>query len=192
MKKLMGMKCSHCGSTLVGADLASEWSTARQQWEAVGDLDGRVCHDCGVDPVEVEAFELRGQERADAMHARRLAGIEDFVGQLRTVLTEGGAIAHLVLPELIEQASAIRSKLHQYAATMAQQDELIDALALTIPYAESRAEDLERSRLGGDEDETCPGGWEATSVVVYAERVLIQHGGEPYLLERGQRAGAQS
>jgi hypothetical protein len=184
---MMGMKCRKCGSTEVGADLSSAWDAAEQVWDASGDLDARMCHECGDD--ELESYELRGKALADALHDRRVAGIEELMHGLQRALKEGGAIGHLVIPELIEQASAIRSKLYSYAATMAQYDELVDALALTIPYAETRAEDL--ALASSTEDKDAPGHVEAASAVTYAERVLIEHGAEPYLLERGQRAGVQ-
>jgi len=187
--KMMAMKCSHCGSTNVTHDALVRWSDAEQDWQNSSTLDGNDCDDCGNDKC-VEKYELRGQELADAMHARRLAGVEDFIARLREQFKECGAIGNLVLPELIEQTTAIRNRLYQFAATMAQQDELIDALALTIPYAESRAEDL--ALASGDEDKDLPGHVEAASAVTYAERVLIQHGGKSYLLERGQRAGVSA
>lgn len=195
--KMMGMKCGQCGSLNVGADLASTWSPAQQRWESAGDLDGRLCHDCGADPCDVEEYELRGQELADAMHARRRAGVDEFIARLREQASECGPVGNLVLPELIRQAAAIQSQLYMLASTLAQQDELVDALALTLPYAESRAADLLDAKLNNEpqygpgfaEDESCPGADEAASVVEYAGKVLAEHGTESRLLERGQRAG---
>lgn len=191
--KMISMKCGHCGSLNVGADLASTWNPAQQRWESAGDLDGRLCHDCGADPCEIDEYELRGQELADARHARRRAGVDEFIARLREQASECGPVGNLVLPELIRQAAAIQSQLYMLASTLAQQDELVDALALTLPYAETRAEDLAlEPKCNQPEDEDAPGADEAESVVAYAERVLTQHGGAAYLLERGQRAGVRS
>lgn len=190
--KMMGMKCGHCGSTNVTHDALVRWSNAAQEWQNSSTLDNSDCDACGNHNCVVE-YELRGRELADAMHARRLAGVQEFIARLREQLDECGAIGHLVMPELVEQMNAIRSKLSQFAATMAQQDELIDALALTLPYAETRAEDMAlEPKCNRPEDQDAPGADEAESVVAYAERVLTQHGGAAYLLERGQRAGVRS
>lgn len=189
MVKMMGVRCTQCGSEEAGHDANASWDTARQEWTLASAQDQHWCPNCG--EVEHEHYELRGQELADAMHARRLAGADEFIARLRHELNNGGAVGNLVLPELIEAACAIRSKLYQFAATMAEQDELVDALALTIPYAETRAEDLANLVDSEPESLDCPGHAEAASVTAYAERVLTQHGGKPYLLERGQRAGVQ-
>lgn len=186
--KMMGVRCTNCGSDEAGHDANASWDVDRQEWALASTQDQHWCPNCG--EVEHEFYELRGQELADAMHDRRLAGVDDFIARLRRQFDECGAIGNLVLPDLIEQATAISNRLYQFAATMAQQDELIDALALTIPYAETRAEDL--ALTAEHEDPDSPGHVEACSAVTYAERVLTQHGGTSYLLERGQRAGVQS
>lgn len=194
--KMKGMKCSHCGSMNVGADLASEWDRVAQGWESCGDLDGWQCHDCGEEDC-VEKYELHGQELAEVMQARRMCGIDKLLMHLVEVTKDDGAIGALVLSEASSMAYAIRAKLAMYAATMAEHDRLVDALALTLPYAETRAADLLDAKLNNEpeygpgfiEDENCPGADEAASVVEHAGRVLARYGKKSRLLERGQRAG---
>lgn len=184
--KMEGRKCSHCGSTDVTHDALVRWSNAAQEWLISSTLDNSDCEDCGGE-TSVQSYELTGKELADAMHERRMCGVDAVLATMRAATFEAGAIGHLVMPELVEQMNAIRSKLAHFAAAMAEHDKLVDALALTLPYAETRAEDL--AVVSGTEDKDSPGYAEAASVIGFAEQVLAQHGGKSYLLARGQRAG---
>lgn len=194
--KMMGRKCSHCGSTEVTHDALVRWNNAAQEWENSSTLDSNDCDACGNDNCVVE-YELRGQELADAMHERRLCGADELLAILRGLLKDDGPVAQLVIPGMIADVQAIRVRLREYAATMAEQDKLVDALALTLPYAETRAADLLDAKLNNEpeygpgfiEDESCPGADEAASVVEYAGKVLAEHGTKSRLLERGERAG---
>lgn len=185
--KMMGVRCIMCGSDEAGHDANASWDMARQEWALASTQDQHWCPNCG--EVDHELYELRGEALADAMHERRMCGIDAVLAMMRAATFEAGAIGLLVMPELIEQMNAIRAKLAHFAAAMAEQDKLVDALALTMPYAESRRDDLLDAKLNGEEDKSCPGADEAASVIGFAEQVLAQHGRKSYLLARGQRAG---
>ncbi len=187
MDKMMAVRCTKCGSDEAGHDANASWDMARQEWALASTQDQHWCPNCG--EVDHEFYELTGQELADAMHERRMCGPDELLASLRRLLKEDGPIAQLVIPGLIVEVQAIKAKLREYAATMAEQDELIDALALTLPYAESRAEDLAEAAGFGKEDKDAPGVDEAESVVGHAGRVLASYGKQSRLLERGQRAG---
>lgn len=195
MDKMMAVRCTKCGSDEAGHDANASWDMARQEWSLASTQDQHWCPNCG--EVEHEFCELRGEELAEAMHERRMCGIDSLIHRIAEVTKEGGSIGVLALSEASSMAYAIRAKLAQFAATMAEHDKLVDALALTLPYAETRAADLLDAKLNSEpeygpgfiEDESCPGADEAASVVEHAGKVLASYGKESRLLERGQRAG---